>query len=199
MTGLSPGSVLAGFQVERQIGAGGMGAVYLATDTTLDRPVALKVVAPDLAGDARYRERFLVEARLAGSLEHPAIVSVYAAGETDGELYLAMPYIRDGSLADRLTRSGRDPEATLRTLAPSADALDTAHAAGLVHRDVKPANILVQADRAYLADFSLADPRRRSRAFTAATGRSPATLCSPSSDGGTFFEFHDPTANTWAL
>src|SRR5690242_16752765 len=129
--GLSPGSSLAGFRIERQVGAGGMGDVYLAIDETLDRAVALKVVAPALAGDPRYRERFLVEAKLAASLEHPAIVPVYAAGEADGELYLAMRFMSGGTLADRLARDGRMPVTdALAMLRPIADALDAAHAAG---------------------------------------------------------------------
>src|SRR5689334_8149521 len=99
---LAAGSLLPGYRIERRIGAGGMGAVYLATDATLKRPVALKVVAPHLANDARFRERFLLEAQVVASLEHPAIVPVYYAGESDGQLFLAMRFVEDGSLAQRL-------------------------------------------------------------------------------------------------
>jgi ABC-type branched-subunit amino acid transport system substrate-binding protein/DNA-binding beta-propeller fold protein YncE/tRNA A-37 threonylcarbamoyl transferase component Bud32 len=155
--GLTVGSEFAGLRVDRLIAAGGMGEVYLAHDATLDRRVALKVVAPALAADPRYRERFLREARLAASLEHPAIVPVYAAGEIDGQLFLAMRFVEGGTLADRLAARGALPPAeTVRLLAPVADALDAAHAAGLVHRDVKPGNVLLQGDTALLADFGLA-------------------------------------------
>ena len=134
-----------------------IGFVYLAHDATLRRRVALKVVAPSLAGDERYRKRFLAEARLAASLEHPAIVPIYAAGESDAQLYLAMRFLEEGSLADLLAERGRLPAATtVALLEPVAAALDAAHAAGLVHRDVKPANILLDHDRALLADFGLA-------------------------------------------
>jgi tRNA A-37 threonylcarbamoyl transferase component Bud32 len=154
---LGPGVELAGFRVDRLIAAGGMGAVYLAHDATLDRRVALKVVAPALADDPRYRKRFLAEARLAASLEHPAIVPVYAAGESDDRLYLAMRFVDGGSVAGLLEARRMLPvDETLRLLGPVADALDAAHAAGLVHRDVKPGNILLDGEHAFLADFGLA-------------------------------------------
>jgi len=143
---------LGPYKIVSPIGAGGMGEVYRALDTTLDRAVALKVVAPEFAGDAASRERFAAEARLAASLDHPAIVPVYAAGEADGELYLAMRLVEGESLAQRLARVHRlDPTLAVRLLAPIADALDAAHHAGLVHRDVKPANILLDERGAYLA------------------------------------------------
>ncbi len=137
-----------------------MGEVYLAHDATLERRVAVKVVAAALARDERYRERFLREARLAASLEHPAIVPIYSAGESDGQLYLAMRYLDGGSLADRIADRGRmAPSEAFRLLAPVASALDVAHAAGLIHRDVKPGNVLLQGDSAFLADFGLARSR----------------------------------------
>jgi ABC-type branched-subunit amino acid transport system substrate-binding protein len=165
--GLTPGTDFAGLRIERLIGAGGMGEVYLAHDETLDRLVAVKVVAPALARDERYRERFLREARLAASLEHPAIVPVYGAGEAGGQLYLAMRFLDGGSLADRIAERGRiHPAEAVRLLAPVANALDVAHAAGLIHRDIKPGNVLLQGESAFLADFGLARSAKGARDLT---------------------------------
>jgi serine/threonine-protein kinase len=149
------------YRVERELGAGGMGAVFAATDTALDRRVALKVVAPQLADDERFRRRFLLESKLAARLEHPAIVPVYFAGETGGNLYLAMRYVDGDSLSELLDREGRlEPRPALALLRPIANALDAAHAAGLIHRDVKPGNILIEPGsvdgRPFLCDFGLA-------------------------------------------
>jgi class 3 adenylate cyclase/tetratricopeptide (TPR) repeat protein len=149
MTDLRAGDRIGGFVIVRELGAGGMGVVFLARDETLDRDLALKVL-----GWAD--PKLLAEARLAASLEHPAIVPVYAAGEDGGRLYLAMRYVPDGTLAQRLAVARLDPPPVMRLLAAIADALDVAHGAGLVHRDVKPANILLDGDRAQLADFGLA-------------------------------------------
>jgi serine/threonine-protein kinase len=152
------GTMIAGFRIERLLGEGGTGAVYLALDEQLDRSVALKLLPPELSRDERFRKRFLREARLAAALEHPGIVPIYAAGEADGLLYLAMRHVRGTDLRPLLEREGRlEPDKAIRILAPVAEALDAAHAQGLVHRDVKPGNILVDADdRAFLADFGLA-------------------------------------------
>jgi len=152
------GSMLAGYRVERELGRGATGAVYLARDEHLDRLVALKVLPPELSADERFRARFLRESRVAARLEHPAIVPIYAAGEADGLLYLAMRFVAGGDLRDLIKREGRlEPDRALAILRPVADALDAAHAADLIHRDVKPGNILVgPGDRAYLADFGLA-------------------------------------------
>ncbi len=158
---IAPGTTIGPFRVERRLGAGGMGAVFLAQDTALDRAVALKVVAPERAGEERFRRRFLQESKLAARLDHPAIVPVYFAGESEGRLFLAMRHVNGASLAELLDRTGPLPAAAaIALLAPIADALDTAHAAGLVHRDVKPGNILVEPaaidGRPYLCDFGLA-------------------------------------------
>jgi hypothetical protein len=151
------GSQLAGYRLEDEIGRGGMGVVYRATELALDRPVALKLIAPELAGDAAFRERFLRESRLAASIDHPGILPVYAAGEADGELYLAMRYVPGTDLRALIDQRGPlPPEQALPILEQVADALDAAHDRGLVHRDVKPGNVLIDsANHCYLCDFGL--------------------------------------------
>ena len=134
-----------------------MGVVYRATDLSLERPVALKLIAPELAQDERFRERFLREPRLAASLDHPNVIPIYEAGERDGQLYLAMRYVEGSDLRTILRRDGKlAPERALRILAQIAAALDAAHRRALVHRDVKPANVLLDEDgHAYLTDFGI--------------------------------------------
>ena len=134
-----------------------MGVVYRATHLGLDRPVALKVIARELAGDASFRERFLRESRLAARLDHPAVVPVYDSREVDGELIVAMRLVEGGDLRGLIDRTGPlSPERATALLGQVAEALDAAHAAGIVHRDVKPHNVLVEGERAYLSDFGLA-------------------------------------------
>jgi serine/threonine protein kinase len=157
---IAPGEVLAGFRVESLIGEGAMGAVYLAQDAN-GRNVALKLLAPEFARDERFRRRFLRESQVATSLDHPHIVSTFASGEENGLLYLAMAYIEGSDLRELLRREGSlEPARTLHFLAQVAEALDAAHAAGLVHRDIKPGNILLSAspgsEHAYVCDFGLA-------------------------------------------
>src|SRR5262245_63508587 len=151
------GSQLAGYRLEDEVGRGGMGVVYRATELGLDRPVALKLIAPELAGDAWFRERFLRESRLAASIDHPGILPVYAAGEDEGELYLATRFVAGTDLRSLLEQEGPlEPDRALPLLEQVADALDAAHDRGLVHRDVKPANVLVDsANHCYLCDFGL--------------------------------------------
>jgi DNA-binding beta-propeller fold protein YncE/predicted Ser/Thr protein kinase len=139
------------------IARGGMGVVYRATQLALDRPVALKVIAGELAGDEKFRRRFLSESRLAARLEHPNVVPVYDAREDEGELIVAMRLVEGGDLRKLIDRDGPlEPERAIRLLGQVAEALDAAHAAGIVHRDVKPHNVLVEGERAYLSDFGLA-------------------------------------------
>jgi ABC-type branched-subunit amino acid transport system substrate-binding protein/DNA-binding beta-propeller fold protein YncE/predicted Ser/Thr protein kinase len=154
---IAPGEVFADYRIEAVVDRGGMGVVYRATDLRLDRPVALKLVAPELAGDERFRSRFLKEPRLAAALDHPNVVPIYEAGEHDGRLFLAMRYVPGKNLKTLLEREGMlDPERALRILAQIADALDAAHRRGLVHRDVKPANVLLDEEgHAYLTDFGI--------------------------------------------
>ena len=157
---IETGSVLAGFRVESLIGEGAMGAVYLA-EAPDGGPVALKVLSLELAQDDRFRQRFLRESRLAASIDHPHIVGIVASGECQGLLYLAMTYVEGSDLRELLRSERRlEPERSLGLLAQVAGALDAAHATGLVHRDVKPGNILVrqgpEGEQAYVCDFGLA-------------------------------------------
>jgi tetratricopeptide (TPR) repeat protein len=159
---LVAGSRIAGYVLEEQVGAGGMAVVFRARDERLGRPVALKVLAPGLAADAGFRRRFLRESRAAAAVDDPHIIPVYEAGEAGGVLFIAMRYVSGGDVRGLLLREG--PLALARVAAiisPVASALDAAHAAGLVHRDVKPGNMLIDArpgrpDHVYLSDFGLA-------------------------------------------
>src|SRR3954451_9716902 len=146
---------LPGYRLERLIGRGGMGVVYEATQLALNRRVAVKLLAPDRASDSALRARFRREALLQASLEHPHVLDVYEAGTCDAGLFIVMRLIRGETLRAKLRRGCLEPQAALDLLAPVADALDAAHARGLVHRDVKPENILVAGQNAYLADFGL--------------------------------------------
>jgi hypothetical protein len=158
---VTTGSIVAGFRVLSLIGAGAMGSVYLAEDTRTGEQVALKVLAPELAEDERFRQRFTRESALAAALDHPHIVRTISSGEADGLLYLAMAYVNGSDLRDILRREGRlDQERALGLVAQAAAGLDEAHGAGLVHRDVKPGNILIglgpDGERGYVCDFGLA-------------------------------------------
>jgi serine/threonine-protein kinase len=160
VTGLTPGRIVAGYELQRVIGRGGMGVVHRAFDPRLERPVALKLLAPHYAADETFRERLLRESRLAASLDHPNVVPVYDAGEADGTLFIAMRYVEGTDLRQLLRAEG--PLASERAVAIAgqvAGALDAAHARGLVHRDVKPSNVLIDRaagrEHCYLADFGL--------------------------------------------
>ena len=155
------GAGLAGYRLEALIGRGGMGEVYRAFDDRLERLVALKVLAGELADDPAFRDRLQRESRLAAALDHPNVVPVYESGEADdGRLFIAMRYVEGTDLRSLLRRCrSLPPERALALVAPIADALDSAHERGLVHRDVKPSNVLIDdpggRDHPYLADFGL--------------------------------------------
>jgi serine/threonine protein kinase len=168
------GDVLAGYRLDEVVGRGGMGVVYRATDERLGRPVALKLVAPELATDQGFRGRFLREAQLAASLDHSHVVPVHGAGEADGQLWLAMRFVEGEDLGALLRREGPlGPTRAVELCSQVADALDAGHAKGLVHRDVKPANVLVTEEggreHCYLSDFGLA----RSGSERPAPGEAP--------------------------
>jgi serine/threonine protein kinase len=153
---LETGDEFAGCRIEAVAGRGGMGVVYRATELSLGRPVALKLLAPDRARDEEFRERFQRESRMAAAIDHPNVIPVYAAGEQDGSLYLVMRYVSGTDLHALLRESGAlSPARAADVVAQVASALDAAHRAGLVHRDVKPANVLMAGAHAYLSDFGL--------------------------------------------
>ncbi|HEX3240678.1 MAG TPA: serine/threonine-protein kinase [Solirubrobacterales bacterium] len=157
MGDIAIGSTLAGYRIDDQIARGGMGVVYRATHLGLERQVALKVIARELADREGFRERFLRESRLAARLDHPAVVPIYDSREVDGELIVAMRLVPGGDLRKLIDREGPlEPRRAVALLSQVAEALDAAHAAGIVHRDVKPHNVLVDGERAYLSDFGLA-------------------------------------------
>ena len=151
------GTDFLGYRIEELIGRGGMGVVYRAFDLRLKRPVALKLVAPSLALDERFRERFARETELVMSLEHPNVIPIYDAGDVDGRLYLAMRLVDGTDLGSLLRAEGAlEPARAVPICAQIASALDAAHARGLVHRDVKPSNVLLDStEHVYLADFGL--------------------------------------------
>ena len=158
---LETGSVIGGYRLDALISRGGMGVVYRATNLSLNKIYALKVLAPELADDEHFRDRFKREIRIAASLNHPNVVAIHYAGEHDGMLFLAMDLVDGTNLSDVVARTGRlDPHRAVDLLVQICSALDAAHRKGLVHRDVKPANVLMKVEdgeeRAFLTDFGLA-------------------------------------------
>ncbi len=189
------GSVVAGYRVERVLGAGGMGTVYLAKNPTLPRYDALKVLDAELSRDRTFRERFIREADIVSAFDHPNIVSVYGRGETaDGELWIALQYV-NGTDAEEALRSGKmTPRQAIHIVTEVAKALDYAHQRNVVHHDVKPANLLLShevgdADRVLLTDFGVARPiddtdRAMDGAFTATLAYSaPEVITGDHADG----------------
>jgi serine/threonine protein kinase len=177
---LSDGDEFAGYRVERRLGRGGMGILYLAVEPGLERRVALKLIAPEAASDEVFARRFAEESRIAASIEHPNVVPIYAAGEEAGVPYIAMRYVAGADLARRLTREGRlSPQIAVDLIAQIGTGLDAIHAAGLIHRDVKPANVLLSGedggDHAYITDFGVARNVATESGLTQ-TGRFVGTL-----------------------
>ena len=156
---LSPGERLGPYAIEAPLGAGGMGEVYRAKDTRLDRTVAIKVLQADLAQDETLRTRFEREARAISSLEHPHICALYDVGEQDGRAYLVMQYLEGRTLSERLEKGPLPAEHALRIAIEVCSALDSAHRQGVIHRDVKPSNIMLTSSGAKLLDFGLAAQR----------------------------------------
>ncbi len=182
----APGSQVAGYQIVELIGRGGMAVVYRARDIRLDRWVALKILAPDLALDQTFRQRFIRESRAAAAVDHPNIVPIFEAGEADGVLFIAMRYVGGQDVHSLLARVGPLPAARVVGIVTQvASALDAAHACGLVHRDVKPANMLLNrladsgeggaADHVYLSDFGVSKQSESTSSLTR-TGQLVGTL-----------------------
>jgi serine/threonine protein kinase len=183
---LTAGSRIAGYRLEQQIGAGGMAVVFRAVDERLGRRVALKLLSPALSADGAFRQRFIRESRAAAAVDDPHIIPVYEAGEADGVLFIAMRYVPGGDVRTLAGRNGLMPAARVSAIIFSvASALDAAHAAGLIHRDVKPGNMLVDArpdrpDHVYLSDFGLSKAAMSSSGLTG-TGQFLGTVdyCAP--------------------
>src|SRR5213082_776870 len=191
------GTELGGYRILEQLGRGGTSVVYRAEHVRLGRPAALKLLSPGL-GESDFRTRFLRESQLAASLDHPSIVPVYDAGDEDGLLYIAMACVDGSDLKTLLAQEGRLPvRRALRIVGQIASALDAAHARGLVHRDVKPGNILVGAgDRALLSDFGVV--KELATAGTTRTGGFVGSIayCAPEQIEGRDV---DPRADQYAL
>ena len=179
-TELAAGDEFAGYRIESRLGRGGMGILFLAVEPGLERRVALKLIAPEAAADDVFARRFAEESRIAASIEHPNVVPIYAAGEEDGVPWIAMRYVPGSDLGRRITREGRlEPAQAVALIAQVGNGLDAIHAAGLVHRDVKPANVLLSGDpgaeHAYITDFGVARNVATQSGLTQ-TGRFVGTL-----------------------
>jgi len=157
---IEPTAIIAGYRIDAVLGRGGMGVVYKATQLELDRPVAIKLIAAQHARKPEFRERFTTESRIAASIEHPNVIPVYEAGDDDGLLFIAMRFVDGLDLLQLVEGMGPlAPERALGVISKVAAALDAAHALGLVHRDVKPANVMLTMEEPphiYLTDFGLA-------------------------------------------
>jgi serine/threonine protein kinase len=167
---LSPGSTIAGYEIESVVGSGGIGVLYRARQLRLNRPVALKLVEPELAVEPLVRERLRREARTVASLDHPNVVPLYEAGEEHGTVFIATRWIDGTELGSLIRRDGpMRPRRAARIAAQIASALEVAHEKGLIHRDVKPSNVIVtDEDHAYITDFGLTKRAESMSGFTAA-------------------------------
>jgi protein kinase-like protein len=179
-TELADGEEFAGYRIERALGRGGMGVLYLAVEPGLERRVALKLIAPEAAANEVFSRRFAEESKIAASIEHPNVVPIYAAGEEAGIPYIAMRYVSGSDLGRRLAREGKlEPVTAAALIGQIGNGLDAIHAAGLVHRDVKPANVLLSGatgdDHAYITDFGVARNVATESGLTQ-TGRFVGTL-----------------------
>jgi hypothetical protein len=177
---LAAGDEFAGYRIERLLGRGGMGVLYLAMEPGLERRVALKLIAPEAAAEEVFARRFAEESRIAASIEHPNVVPIYAAGEEDGVPYIAMRYVSGSDLGRRIADQGRlEPADAAGLIAQVGNGLDAIHAAGLIHRDVKPANVLFSGatgdEHAYITDFGVARNVATESGLTQ-TGRFVGTL-----------------------
>ena len=153
---VTPGTRLGPYEILSALGAGGMGEVYKARDTRLDRTVAIKILPETLAADPQFRERFDREARAISQLTHPHICTLYDVGEQQGTAFLVMEYLEGETLADRLKKGALPLDDALKIAIQIADALSTAHRHGIVHRDLKPGNVMLTKAGAKLLDFGLA-------------------------------------------
>lgn len=171
---LPNGHIVGGYRIENLIGRGGMGAVYEATQLSLKRTVALKILSDDVSSDAVFRERFRREGIVQATLEHPNIVPIYEAGGSDSELFLAMRLVRGKNLKQLIVLKELDSDRVLSIASQVAAALDAAHRGGLIHRDIKPQNILVEEEHAFLADFGLT--KATGELGLTRTGLQPGTL-----------------------
>src|SRR6516164_6882876 len=175
---LAPGTHLGPYEITTPLGAGGMGEVYRARDTRLDRSVAIKILPQEVSSDPVRKQRFEREAKTISSLNHPNICTLHDIGSQDGIEYLVMECVEGETLAKRLEKGPLPPEQVLKYGAQVADALDKAHRSGVVHRDLKPGNIMLTPTGAKLLDFGLAKPAApvlTGATLTAATQQSPVT------------------------
>src|SRR3989454_1746187 len=157
MAELGPGVTISHYRIVSKIGAGGMGEVYLAQDTKLDRKVALKILPADLAANHDRMRRFTQEAKSAAALSHPNIATIHEIGQSDGVNFIAMEFIDGATLREKIHQEQTDLRKLLRYLQHVAEGLAKAHAAGIVHRDLKPDNIMITRDgHAKILDFGLA-------------------------------------------